>query len=135
MKSLVQTALPLMILLLASFTAVMAMLVIVFTFSSFEGGLIWNLLRLAICAVIIVVALVTWWHLRFGDGVATEWLLLLASMGLLVLGAFGVAWAIRVGDLTGDYEYWVRMIDMALVGQGALSILHLWGRRHSLAAG
>ncbi len=55
-------------------------------------------------------------------------------MAIMVVGGFGIAWAIHMGEVTGDYEYWVMMIDMALIGQGGITIVNMWNRRTVLPA-
>jgi hypothetical protein len=56
-------------------------------------------------------------------------LVLIGAMLLLAIGSAGVPWAYHVGRVTGDFEYWVMMFEMILVGQAAVTILHLWQQR------
>ncbi len=88
---------------------------------------------LAVCAFIVVMGVLTWLHYWTESLRGRDWLLLWGGMILLITGAFGVAWAIHIGEVSGDYEYWVMMIDMALVAQGGLTILYLWHGRPALS--
>ena len=90
------------------------------------------LFRFAICALIVTMGVVTWREMRSHGPEAprvTEVAALLGAIALTALGGFGLAWAIHVGATRGDYEYWVMMIDLAMIGQGALTVLYLWLRR------
>ena len=133
MDNVIQNLINHLMLFAAAFTTVMAILVGVTTLTMpgvAEGSVAIIVSRLVICLFIIAVGVVTWKQYRSGDNATTQWLLLFAAMALMTIGAFGFAWTIHLGEVTGDFEYWAMMINLALVGQGALSILHLWGRRH-----
>jgi len=59
-----------------------------------------------------------------------DWLLLSCAMALLVFGAAGVVWTIHLAQVSGDFERWAVLMNLAMVGQGALTILHLWSGKH-----
>ncbi len=119
------------------FTTVMALLVVVATFTLSQGSTestAWIAARVTVCAFIVAMGALTWLHDRWRVRGTGGQLLLWGAMLLMVIGAFGVAWAIHIGEVTGDYEYWIMMIDMALVAQGALAIQYLWVGRRNVAA-
>jgi len=37
---------------------------------------------------------------------------------------------IHLAQVSGDFERWAVLINVAMIGQGALTILHLWSGRH-----
>ena len=131
----VAIALKYLLLIVAAFTTLMALLVGVMMFTlvglSAEAG-VWIFARVSVCVFIVTMGAFTWLHFRSMIRGSRDLILLVGAMLLMVVGAFGVAWSIHMGDVTGDYEYWVMMIDMALSVQGALTILCLWNGRPAI---
>lgn len=48
------------------------------------------------------------------------------AIALLVFGAAGVVWTIHLAQVSGDFERWAVLINLAMIG---LTILHLWSER------
>ncbi len=116
-------------------TVAMALLTIGFALISLRTGedaAVWHLARIAIAAAVIGVAALTVWHLvRPQQLKLAEPLLLIGAMGLLLVGSAGSVWSIYLGQVTGDFEYWVFPVNAALIVQGGLIIWNLWQKGRS----
>ena len=111
----------------AAFTSLSATLIGVHSFIDTEASLLWMICKIAGSIAVVGVGILTWqnWRKHEAGHFATE-LWLLGAMGLLVLAGASVAWTIHLAQVTGDFEAWVVMINLVMVGQGALTIWHLW---------
>ncbi len=91
------------------------------------GAAWWLATRIAVSVGVAGTGALTWWVWRSSViGVVAEAGLLMAAMALLASGAASAIWGLHLGLTTGDFEYWATMISMLMMGQGALTIWHLW---------
>ena len=118
-----------LLLILAIFTSLIAVLNSVFVFMFPDGSALWNTSRFLVSVFIIIVGVLTWSfvHLKSSKNNLPQ-LLSFCSIGLVVLGIFGILHAFYLGQTTGDFEYYLFPINMLLIGQGALTF---WFLRHS----
>ena len=112
------------------FTSLIAVLNGVFVFIFPDGSGLWNTSRVLISVFIIIVGVLTWLFVRFKHFENNRrQFLSFGSIGLVVLGIIGTLHAFYLGQITGDFEYYLFPINMLLMGQGALTFLFL---RHSV---
>ncbi len=83
----------------------------------------WVIARVSVAALAIVAGTVTL-HRRpaLAGGPGIDYLLLFTGGGLLMVGLGGLAWTIQVTAITGDPEYWVVLIELAITLQGLLTL-------------
>ncbi len=118
-----------LLIVLAIFTSLIAVLNSVFVFMSPDGSALWNISRVLISVFIILVGVLTWSFVRFqGSKNNLRQLLSFCSIGLVLLGIVGSFHAFYLGQSTGDFEYYLFPIHALLFGQGALSF---WFLRHA----
>ncbi len=118
-----------LLLILAIFTSLIAVLNSVFVFMFPDGSALWNTSRVLVSVFIIIVGVLTWSFVRLKISKKNlRQLLSFCSIGLVVLGIFGTFHAFYLGQTTGDFEYYLFPINMLLIGQGALTF---WFLRHS----
>lgn len=87
-------------------------------------------LRIVICLAIAAIGIFTLTYERAPLTPEQATMILLTSgMTLALFGAAGVVWAYHNGVVSGDFEYWIMMIEMALTAQGVLTVAHLWRKR------
>ncbi len=118
-----------LLLLLAVFTSLIAVLNSVFVFMFPGGSALWNTSRFLVSVFIIIVGVLTWSIVRLKSSKNNlRQFLSFCSIGLVVFGIFGTFHAFYLGQTTGDFEYYLFPINMLLIGQGALTF---WFLRHS----
>ncbi|MFQ5706130.1 MAG: hypothetical protein ACE5HO_01690 [bacterium] len=120
-----------LMLLAAGFTTIFAILIGGHSLLvDYEGPFLWIATKVLICLFVVGTGVFSWLNSQSKmTGFTSDWLLLVGAMGLMVIGAAGAVWTFHMGVVTGDFEYWIVMVDLALVAQGGLTILHLWNRR------
>lgn len=108
-------------------TGLMAVLVLGHLITSPSGTIAWIAVRF-IAATFVVAATVTTWFLLARDrrGLRTE--VFVAGAGLVALGAAALVNAYYGTITTGDAEYWVFLLDGALLAQGLGTLGYLWWR-------
>ena len=118
-----------LLLVLAIFTSSLAVLNSVFVFMFPDGSALWNIFRVLVSVVIMLVGVLTWSVVCLKSSKNNlRQFLSFCSIGLVVLGIFGTLQAFYLGQTTGDFEYYLFPINMLLIGQGALTF---WFLRHS----
>ena len=111
-----------LLLILAIFTSLIAVLNSVFVFMFPDGSALWNTSRFLVSVFIIIVGGLTWSFVRLKSSKNNlRQLLFFCSIGLVVLGILGTLHAIYLGQTTGDFEYYLFPIHALLFGQGALT--------------
>ena len=108
----------------ATFTTLFSILAGVMFIIFNNDGVLSLAIRLVACAFVVGVGILTGLQAR-SSGPRYSAALFAAAVGIVVLGAAGFAWAIHLGQTTGDFEYYMIMLHMALVGQGAITLRHL----------
>ena len=107
------------------FTGVMALLVIGHLITSPSGTMLWIAARLVGAAFVIAAAIATWLLLLKGRrGLRTA--VFFAAAALVALGAASLVNAYHWMLQSGDAEYWVFMLDGALLAQGLGTLGYLW---------
>ena len=115
-----------LLILWAAFTSLIAVLNSVFVFMFPDGSALWNISRVLVSVFIIIVGVLTWSFVHFKNSKNNlRQLLSFCSIGLVVLGIMGTLHAFYLGQITGDFEYYLFPINMLLMGQGALTFLFL----------
>jgi len=111
-----------LLLTLAIFTSLIAVLNSVFVFMFPDGSALWNISRVLVSVFIVIVGVFTWSVSRSKSSKNNlRQLLSFCSIGLVVLGIFGTLHAFYLGQTTGDFEYYLLPIHALLFGQGALT--------------
>jgi len=92
-----------------------------------DDSLISTTVKLFIFFLVSSTALLTWFHLRNRQsGEHGTTLLFISAILLLAAGAAGSVWAVHLGVVTGDFEYYGILLNLALLAQGGLTLLTLW---------
>ncbi|MDA2938994.1 hypothetical protein MYX75_12125 [Acidobacteria bacterium AH-259-A15] len=125
-----------LILVSAMFTTFFAILVGFHSLFFDEGSVLWIASKVAVCGAVLSVGILTWLQRRPAVVHHTvEPMLLCGAMAMMVLGAAGVPWTFHLAHVTGDLEAWVIVVDLVMIGQGALTTWHLWNRANRRAGG
>ena len=113
---------------LALFTSLICLLSVAHTIGEGEMGAEAMILRGILGTVVIVMGVITIQYLwRRGSQDPTFFRIVrLGSVGLVTLGLVIIVDAVRVARITGDWEYYIIMMGMALVCQGMLMIWIPW---------
>ena len=112
--------------LLAALTSLSAALIGLHSFADLEGSPVWMVYKVVSSASVVGIGILTW---LYGRAQVSRRLnvqsMLVGGMLLLVFGSAGVAWTIHLAQVSGDFEAWAVLINLAIIVQGVLTIWHL----------
>ncbi len=110
------------------FTGVMAVLVLGHMITSPSGTIAWIAVRFA-AAVFVVAGAIATWLLIWRQRENLETTVFAFSVGLVALGAGSLVNAYHWTLQSGDAEYWVFLLDGAILAQGVVTLGYLWWKR------
>ena len=111
--------------LLVGITSFICLGVVVHTFWGGSVEPTWGVLRSILGSAVIVSGALTVRYLwTRGSGSAVQFLAVAA--GLVLLGAASVINAVRIARVTGDWEYYIITMGLALICQGMLTVWISW---------
>lgn len=113
---------------LALFTSLICLLSVAHTIGEGEVGTESMILRGILGTVVIVMGVITIQYLwrRGSQDPTFSRIVRLGSVGLVTLGSVVIVDTVRVARITGDWEYYIIMMGMALVCQGMLMLWSPW---------
>jgi hypothetical protein len=100
-----------------------------------EGSLAWTICKAASAATVVGIGFATWqyWRVNASRHFNAK-LLRLGAIWLIALAAASAAWTFHLARVTGDFEAWVILINVAMIGQAALMFWQLWNDGHRTLA-
>ena len=122
------TMIRLMIGAAAALTMLGALVSLFFTVTQLGDSPLWDASRLVAAVGVLAVGALTWTHIRRAAAKTTPWLLA-GAVGLVALGAAGTTSSLYLGQITGDTEYPIILLNTLIFGQGALTVWHLWSEQ------
>jgi hypothetical protein len=121
--------------LFAAFTSLSAAAVGLHSlFIDTEGSLAWTIGKVASAATVVGIGIITWryWRANTSRHLNAKWLWL-GAIWLVALAAASAASAVYLARVTGDFEAWVILINLAMIGQAALMFWQLSREKHHAA--
>jgi hypothetical protein len=125
-----------LLLLFAAFTSLSAAAIGLHAlFIDAEGSLAWTICKAASAATVVGIGIATWqsWRANASRHFNAN-LLRLGAIWLIALAAASAAWTFHLARVTGDFEAWVILINVAMFGQAALTFWQLWKDEHRALA-
>ncbi len=121
-----------LLLLFAAFTSLSAAAVGLHSlFFDTEGSLAWTICKAASAATVMGIGIITWQYRRANASRHVNAnLLRVGAIWLVALAVASAAWTFHLAQVTGDFEAWVILFNLAMISQAALMFWQLWKDEH-----